>query len=120
MSESTKVVFDCNVFLQALANPDGPAGRCVEMALSAQVSLYLSPIVLEEIRRVTSYPKLIAKFELSALSLCSIICRRPRSLFQQFLRCGTTIEIRMTHTTSILLSQQGRRSSSRVTGICLI
>jgi predicted nucleic acid-binding protein len=34
MSEQRRVVFDCNVFLQALANPSGPAGRCVELALA--------------------------------------------------------------------------------------
>lgn len=79
MSESVKVVFDCNVFLQALANPDGPAGRCVEMALSGQVSLYLSPIVLEEIRRVTSYPKLVAKFKLRSERVVALMDNLPKA-----------------------------------------
>ncbi len=64
MSETLKVVFDCNVYLQALANPAGPAGRCVELALRGVVALYVSPFVLDEIRRVTSYPQLIARFKL--------------------------------------------------------
>ena len=64
MSEPRKVVFDCNVFLQALANPDGPAGRCVTLALEAKVALFVSPQVLEEIREVTSRPKLVRKFRL--------------------------------------------------------
>lgn len=64
MSHKLKVVFDCNVFLQALANPGGPAGRCVELAITGRLALYISPHVLDEIRDVTSRPKLIAKFRL--------------------------------------------------------
>jgi putative PIN family toxin of toxin-antitoxin system len=73
MSEKLRVVFDCNVFLQALATPGGPAGRCVEIALAGQVSLYISPVVLDEIRRVTSYPKLIAKFKLRASRVTTLV-----------------------------------------------
>ncbi len=64
MSQPPKVVFDCNIFLQALANPQGPSGRCVALALESRVSLFLSPQVLDEVRDVTTRPKLIAKFRL--------------------------------------------------------
>jgi putative PIN family toxin of toxin-antitoxin system len=57
MSTRRRVVFDCNVFAQALANPDGPAGRCVTMALEGRIELFISEFILDEIRRVTSYPK---------------------------------------------------------------
>jgi predicted nucleic acid-binding protein len=39
MSDRLRVVFDCNVFLQALANPDGPAGQCLEFALTGKATL---------------------------------------------------------------------------------
>jgi predicted nucleic acid-binding protein len=59
MSAAIKVVFDCNGFLHALGDPDGPAGRCVQLAITGKVSLYISPQVLDEIRDVTSRPKLV-------------------------------------------------------------
>jgi putative PIN family toxin of toxin-antitoxin system len=61
-----RVVFDCNIFLQALASPDGPAGRCVQLAIEGKVSLFLSPAVLEELRDVASRPRVIAKLGLVA------------------------------------------------------
>jgi len=33
----TRVVFDCNMYVQALRSPDGPAGRCVQLALDAKM-----------------------------------------------------------------------------------
>jgi predicted nucleic acid-binding protein len=32
-----KVVFDCNVFLQALVNPRGPSGRCKQLVDSGEI-----------------------------------------------------------------------------------
>ncbi|MGD0463790.1 MAG: putative toxin-antitoxin system toxin component, PIN family [Tepidisphaeraceae bacterium] len=78
MSEQLRVVFDCNIFLQALAAPGGPAARCVEMALCGQVALYLSPIVLDEIRKVTSYPKLVAKFRLRPNRVAALLENLPK------------------------------------------
>jgi putative PIN family toxin of toxin-antitoxin system len=66
MNEKTRVVFDCNTFLQALSSPDGPAGNCVQLALSRQISLFVSPQVLRELREVSARPKVIAKLKLIA------------------------------------------------------
>ena len=66
MSEATRVVFDCNVLVQALAAPDGPSGQCVSLAMTGQVHLFLSPGLLAEFRDVTSRPKVIAKLRLRA------------------------------------------------------
>ena len=78
MSASLRVVFDCNVFMQAIAAPGGPAGRCVELALTGQVTLYTSPIVLSEIRRVTSHPKLINKFRLRPDRIAALFENLPK------------------------------------------
>ncbi len=56
MSELSKVVFDCNVYTQALMNPLGPAGACVQAALDGRVMLYLSDAVLAEIREIPDKP----------------------------------------------------------------
>lgn len=47
-----KVVFDCNIFVQALINLNGPAGRCVEKAKNREVLLFVSPYVLAEVREI--------------------------------------------------------------------
>ena len=64
MTTGTRVVFDCNTFLQALAGPEGPAGRCVQLAIDGKVNLFISASVLEELRDVTRRPKVIAKLHL--------------------------------------------------------
>lgn len=66
MMGATRVVFDCNVFLQGLAAPEGPARRCVQLAIEGKVSLFISTSVLDELREVTSRPKVIAKLHLMA------------------------------------------------------
>jgi putative PIN family toxin of toxin-antitoxin system len=66
MRATARVVFDCNVFLQGLAAPEGPAGQCVEFALGGKVSLFISPSVLDELREITSRLSVIAKLHLIA------------------------------------------------------
>jgi putative PIN family toxin of toxin-antitoxin system len=66
MTAATRVVFDCNTFLQALSAPEGPAGQCVQLAFDGKVSLFVSSLVLEELREVTSRPKVITKLRLVA------------------------------------------------------
>ncbi|NOT62371.1 MAG: putative toxin-antitoxin system toxin component, PIN family [Acidobacteria bacterium] len=51
-----KVVFDCNVFLQALVNPHGPAGRCKQLVDRSELELYVSEEVLREVTEVLSRP----------------------------------------------------------------
>ncbi|SRR6266516_3299756 len=47
-----KVVYDCNIFVQALINLNGPAARCVELAKAGSVLLFASPYVLAEVREI--------------------------------------------------------------------
>jgi putative PIN family toxin of toxin-antitoxin system len=64
MSDATRVVYDCNTFVQAFASPGGPAGRCVQLALDGKVQLFVSPAVLAELRDVLFRPKVIAQLHL--------------------------------------------------------
>jgi putative PIN family toxin of toxin-antitoxin system len=50
------VVFDCNVFAQAMINPKGPGGRCVASVLAGRLRLFWSDYVLAEIRRIAVKP----------------------------------------------------------------
>lgn len=59
-----KVVFDCNIFVQALINLNGPAGRCVEEARNRQVLLFVSPYILAEVREI--YLKTPPKYGITA------------------------------------------------------
>lgn len=52
-----RVVFDCNVFLQALVNPNGPAGRCKQLVDRSEVELFISEEVLAEVAEVLSRPR---------------------------------------------------------------
>jgi putative PIN family toxin of toxin-antitoxin system len=51
-----KAVFDCNIFAQALLNPAGPAGACVQAAFDGRVALIISDYVIEEIRAIPDKP----------------------------------------------------------------
>jgi putative PIN family toxin of toxin-antitoxin system len=51
-----KAVFDCNIFAQALMNPIGPAGACVQAIFDGQVTLFIADFVISEIRDIPNKP----------------------------------------------------------------
>jgi putative PIN family toxin of toxin-antitoxin system len=73
MSAGTRVVFDCNTFVQALSSPHGPAGRCVKLSLDAKVQLFISPAVIDELRDVLCRPKLVHQLHLTAHRVAEFI-----------------------------------------------
>jgi putative PIN family toxin of toxin-antitoxin system len=62
MSPSYHVVFDCNIFVQALLNPEGVGGACLELVRRGNINLYVSPEILKEIREVLQRPTVISRF----------------------------------------------------------
>lgn len=52
----TRIVFDTNVLISALGW-DGKPETCLEQALHGPVDGYISPAMLEELRRVMDYPR---------------------------------------------------------------
>ena len=58
MSAPRPAVFDCNVFLQTMISPDGPAHACWQRVLAGEVTLYVTPFMLAEIRELPDKPKL--------------------------------------------------------------
>jgi putative PIN family toxin of toxin-antitoxin system len=79
MSDVAGVVFDCNVFLQALASPNGPAGRCVDLAFDGKTKLFVSPHVLEEIREVATSPILTPKLKIRPERLVVLLENLPKA-----------------------------------------
>jgi putative PIN family toxin of toxin-antitoxin system len=51
-----KVVFDCNVFVQALTSERGPAAECLRLFEAGRFTLCVSPATLRELRAVLRYP----------------------------------------------------------------
>lgn len=51
-----RVVFDCNIFVQSLLSPIGPAGACVQHALDRHIELFLSQYILDELNDAPAKP----------------------------------------------------------------
>ena len=65
MNGPDRVVFDCNVYFQALIAPNGPAGQAFLAAEMGRLTLYTSRTVLDEFHDVCSRPLLATRFRLS-------------------------------------------------------
>jgi putative PIN family toxin of toxin-antitoxin system len=59
-SSRPRVVFDCNLLVQALAFDSGPAAQCLRLVESGQVELFVSRPTLNELRRVLRYEEVVA------------------------------------------------------------
>lgn len=59
-----RAVFDCMVFLQGAARPQGPARGCFRLVDEGAVILCVSPDILAEVRDVLTRPKTQQKFPL--------------------------------------------------------
>lgn len=59
-------VFDANVLLQGLGNPLGPAGQCLARALSGDVTMIVTPYILDELVRISRYPNVAGRFPVLA------------------------------------------------------
>jgi putative PIN family toxin of toxin-antitoxin system len=62
IGDRPRVVFDCNVLLQAVSNEFGPAGRAIKLLEQNRIEVFLSRAVLKELRKVFQYPSVREKF----------------------------------------------------------
>lgn len=60
-----KVVLDANQYVSALLKPDGLQFQLLTLARAGQCTLILSPLILEELVRVLSYPKIRKRLPMS-------------------------------------------------------
>lgn len=56
-----RVIFDCNVFLQALANEFSPARKVFALFEAGTITLFVSAAILREYREVSQRPEVRAK-----------------------------------------------------------
>lgn len=56
------VVFDCMIFLQAIANDESPAARALDLVESGEIKLCVSEQIRREIRRVLDRPEVRSGF----------------------------------------------------------
>jgi uncharacterized protein len=61
-SRGPKVVFDCNVYLQALIKETGPAAACLTLFENGTIELCVSEALLTELRDVLTRPKLQLRY----------------------------------------------------------
>ena len=54
-----RIVLDTNVIISAILNPYGSPGKILDQVFDQEISLYLSPPLIAEIRRVLRYPKIV-------------------------------------------------------------
>ncbi len=62
MTDSPRVVFDCNVLLQAAARERSVAAKCLNLAESGLIQICLSREVLAEVEDVLNRPEIRAHF----------------------------------------------------------
>ena len=72
---SDRAVFDCMVYLQAAANPSGPAFACFALVDAGKVTLCTSAPIFAEVRDVLNRPALRTKFpRLTAERVEAFLC----------------------------------------------
>lgn len=57
IADETRVVFDCNVFLQALLTPAGIAAKCKKLVDNQDVILFVSADIISEVSEVLRRPR---------------------------------------------------------------
>lgn len=62
MTEKPRVVFDCNVLLQAAAREKSVAAKCLNFVESSLIQLFVSREVLTEVEDVLNRPEIRAHF----------------------------------------------------------
>ena len=63
-ADPPRVVFDCNIYFQAMVSAHGPAGSCLQKVREGELRLYVSDYILAEIRDLPNDAELVTKFGL--------------------------------------------------------
>ena len=80
MKDLPRVVFDCNVLLQAAAREKSVAAKCLNLAESGLVQLYVSREVLDEAEEVLNRPEIRAHFPDLSDEIVGAFLRRLQKL----------------------------------------
>lgn len=64
-----KIILDTNVFVSGILLPHSQAGRIIKAWNDARCELFVSPFILQEIKRVLSYPKIVKRLKWDSLKI---------------------------------------------------
>lgn len=76
MAEPAKpiVVLDTNLYVSYLITPSGPTARLVELGLAGEAfTVATSPGLMEELRRVVTYPHIISKYAIDPKAVVALL-----------------------------------------------
>jgi putative PIN family toxin of toxin-antitoxin system len=65
VSSPVRVVFDCNVYFQAVISLTGPARCLLQLAVDGKATLFASEYVMAELAALTADPRIKKKYQLS-------------------------------------------------------
>jgi len=60
-----RVVFDCNLFVQGIANRNSPARKALRLFFNGDISLFVSEPIIREVRDVLNRASFVANFRAS-------------------------------------------------------
>ena len=64
-----RIVIDTNILVSAILTPEGNPAKILKFALQGKLNLIISPAILEEIRQVLRYPKLVKLMKKNMITL---------------------------------------------------
>lgn len=64
-----RIVIDTNILVSAILTPEGNPAKILRLALQGKLNLIISPSILEEIRKVLRYPKLVKLMKKNMITL---------------------------------------------------
>ena len=63
-----RIVLDANVLVSGLISRKGPPGQILDAWLAGQFQLFISPQILEELRRVLRYPRILNRLTIEQVT----------------------------------------------------
>jgi uncharacterized protein len=73
MNIARRVVFDCNVYFQAIISRNGPASLCFSAAQDRRLQLFASSRIIEELEDVCLRPHISRRFRLTESRVAAFV-----------------------------------------------
>lgn len=64
-----RIVIDTNILVSAILTPEGNPAKILKFVLQGKLNLIVSPAIVEEIRQVLRYPKLVKLMKKNMITL---------------------------------------------------
>ena len=123
MTDKPRVVFDCNVLLQAAAREKSVAAKCLNLAESGLIQICVSREVLTEVEDVLNRPEIRTHFPDLSDEIVGAFLKRLQNLSELVRSVPKKFsypETKTTSRTSIWRSRRSPTSSSAAIETCWI